>query len=44
MEEKRRHFESEMNSLKADASDVLALPETVSEASKSIDKQPHEGN
>ena len=44
MEEKRRHFESEMNSLKADASDVLALPEKVSEASKSIDKKPHEGN
>ena len=43
MEEKRRRFEREVNDLKTDAANVLALPETASDTSPKSDDNPHEG-
>jgi sec-independent protein translocase protein TatB len=43
MEEKRRRFESEINSLTVDASNLLAAPEKASDVSNGKEESHHEG-
>ena len=43
MEEKRRRFEREVDSLKIESAKVLALPESASDTSQKSDDNPHEG-